>query len=67
MRDDARRFESWEHSVANRLGLTDHASDAVKIEQDLMQIVPQEDWAPKEAEMAAVFADLLRRAALKAA
>jgi endonuclease-3 len=30
--------------VANRLGLTDHAIDAVKIEQDLMQIVPREDW-----------------------
>ena len=32
-----------------------------------VDLVPQEDWAPKEAEMAAVFADLLRRAALKAA
>ena len=31
--------------VANRLGLTDHLVDAVKIEQDLMPIVPQEDWA----------------------
>ena len=30
--------------VANRLGLTKHAVDAVKIEQDLMQIVPQEEW-----------------------
>jgi endonuclease-3 len=30
--------------VANRLGLTKHAVDAVKIEQDLMQIVPQDDW-----------------------
>jgi endonuclease III len=30
--------------VSNRLGLTDHAIDAVKIEQDLMQVVPQEDW-----------------------
>jgi endonuclease III len=30
--------------VANRLGLTDHKVDAVKIEQDLMKIVPQEDW-----------------------
>jgi endonuclease III len=30
--------------VSNRLGLTSHQSDAVKIEQDLMQIVPQEDW-----------------------
>jgi endonuclease-3 len=30
--------------VANRLGLTKHAVDAVKIEQDLMQVVPQEDW-----------------------
>lgn len=30
--------------VSNRLGLTDHESDAVKIEQDLMQVVPQEDW-----------------------
>jgi endonuclease-3 len=30
--------------VSNRLGLTDHFVDAVKIEQDLMRIVPQEDW-----------------------
>src|SRR3954447_13078376 len=30
--------------LANRLGLTDHLVDAVKIEQDLMQVVPQEDW-----------------------
>ena len=31
--------------LSNRLGLTDHEEDAVKIEQDLMKIVPQEDWA----------------------
>lgn len=30
--------------VANRLGLTDHLVDAVKIERDLMQIVPQDQW-----------------------
>jgi endonuclease-3 len=30
--------------VSNRLDLTDHPSDAAKIEQDLIQIVPQEDW-----------------------
>jgi endonuclease-3 len=30
--------------VSNRLGLTKHAIDAVKIELDLMQIVPREDW-----------------------
>jgi endonuclease-3 len=30
--------------VANRLDLTDHKVDAVKIERDLVQIVPQEDW-----------------------
>jgi endonuclease-3 len=30
--------------VSNRLGLTDHLVDAVKIEQDLMQVVPQDDW-----------------------
>ena len=30
--------------VANRLGLTDHLVDAVKIEQDLVRIVPQDDW-----------------------
>jgi len=30
--------------VSNRLGLTRHKSDAIKIEEDLMQIVPQEDW-----------------------
>jgi len=31
--------------LANRLKLTDHATDAVKIEQDLMALVPQADWA----------------------
>jgi endonuclease-3 len=31
--------------VSNRLGLTDHVSDAAKIEQDLMPLVPQADWA----------------------
>jgi endonuclease-3 len=31
--------------VSNRLGLTDHLVDAEKIEQDLIKIVPQEDWA----------------------
>ncbi len=30
--------------LSNRLALTKHPADAVKIEQDLMQIVPQEDW-----------------------
>lgn len=30
--------------VANRLDLTDHVTDAVKIERDLMEIVPKEDW-----------------------
>jgi endonuclease III len=30
--------------VSQRLGLTKHA-DAVKIEEDLMPLVPQEDWA----------------------
>jgi endonuclease-3 len=30
--------------VANRLALTSHKVDAVKIEQDLMRIVPQDDW-----------------------
>lgn len=30
--------------VSNRLGLTDHASDAVKIEQDLMPIIPRTNW-----------------------
>jgi endonuclease-3 len=30
--------------VANRLGLTDHLVDAVKIEQDLVRIVPQDQW-----------------------
>src|SRR5688500_18136708 len=30
--------------VANRLDLTDHLVDAVKIEQDLMQVVPQAEW-----------------------
>ncbi len=30
--------------VSNRLGLTDHPTDAVKIEQDLIRIIPQEDW-----------------------
>lgn len=31
--------------LSNRLGLTKHASDAVKIETDLIPIIPQEDWA----------------------
>ncbi len=31
--------------VANRLGLTDHVSDAVKIEHDLIPLVPRQDWA----------------------
>ena len=30
--------------VANRLGLTSHAVDAVKIEHDLIPIVPQDQW-----------------------
>ena len=30
--------------VSNRLGLTDHLVDAVRIEQDLIRIVPQEEW-----------------------
>jgi endonuclease-3 len=30
--------------VSNRLGLTKHAVDAVKIEQDLMVIVPRDEW-----------------------
>ena len=30
--------------VSNRLALTSHKIDAVKIEQDLMQIVPQDQW-----------------------
>jgi endonuclease III len=30
--------------LSNRLDLTDHATDAVKIEQDLMQVVPQANW-----------------------
>ena len=32
-----------------------------------VDLVPPEDWAPKEAEMAAVFVDFLRRAQAKAA
>lgn len=31
--------------LSNRLGLTSHASNAIKIEQDLIPIVPREDWA----------------------
>jgi endonuclease-3 len=30
--------------VSNRLGLTDHLVDAVKIEQDLMRTVPEDEW-----------------------
>jgi endonuclease-3 len=30
--------------LANRLRLTSHAADAVKIEQDLVQVVPREFW-----------------------
>src|SRR4051812_208166 len=31
--------------LSNRLALTKHKVDAEKIEQDLVQVVPQEDWA----------------------
>jgi endonuclease-3 len=31
--------------LSNRLGLTDHETDAVKIEQDLIPLIPQADWA----------------------
>lgn len=31
--------------LSNRLGLTDHKSDALKIEQDLIPLIPREDWA----------------------
>ncbi len=30
--------------LSNRLGLTKHPADAVKIEQDLIPIIPQDDW-----------------------
>lgn len=30
--------------LSNRLGLTSHRSNAVKIERDLMQVVPREHW-----------------------
>jgi endonuclease-3 len=30
--------------LSNRLDLTDHLVDAVKIEQDLIQVVPEKDW-----------------------
>lgn len=30
--------------LSNRLGLTSHRNDAVKIEQDLMKVVPKEHW-----------------------
>jgi endonuclease III len=30
--------------LSNRLDLTDHITDAVKIEQDLMPLVPHDDW-----------------------
>jgi endonuclease-3 len=30
--------------LSNRLGLTKHPTDAVKIEEDLVQIVPQREW-----------------------
>lgn len=30
--------------LSNRLGLTKHKIDAVKIEQDLIQVVPQKEW-----------------------
>ncbi|MEM8873411.1 MAG: endonuclease III [Planctomycetota bacterium] len=30
--------------LSNRLGLTRHESDAVKIEKDLMQVVPRDEW-----------------------
>lgn len=31
--------------LAPKLGLTNHTDDPVKIEEDLMKIVPQKDWA----------------------
>ena len=31
--------------LAPKLGLTDNDSDPVKIEEELMKIVPQKDWA----------------------
>jgi endonuclease III len=31
--------------LANRLDLTSHKTDAAKIEQDLIELVPQKDWA----------------------
>lgn len=31
--------------LAPKLGLTSHTDDPVKIEEDLMKIVPQKDWA----------------------
>jgi len=34
VRDDARRFESWEHSVANRLGLGAAADEALRLGVD---------------------------------
>jgi selenocysteine lyase/cysteine desulfurase len=34
MRDDARRFESWEHSVANRLGLGAAVDEALRLGAD---------------------------------
>lgn len=30
--------------ISNRLRLTEHRSDAIKIEQDLMLVVPRKDW-----------------------
>jgi endonuclease-3 len=30
--------------LSNRLGLTDHLVDAVKIEQDLIEVVPEAEW-----------------------
>ena len=32
-----------------------------------VDLIPPEDWAPKEGEMAVVFADFLKRAQAKAA
>lgn len=30
--------------LSNRMGLTKHKTDAVKIEKDLVKVVPEEDW-----------------------
>ncbi len=51
------------------IGASEKDLNAIKVPTCIIpgNLVPPEDWAPKEAEMAAVFTDFLKRAQAKAA